>query len=277
MSKILIVGCGYVGTTLGELLLKRHHQVVALTRTKHVFKSGILGIQGDVSDGSGFDAVPYDIDQVVYAVSANSHNDAAYEQAYVVGLRNTISFLTPVCKQLSRIVFVSSTGVYGQDDGSWVDENSPCNPSGFSGKRLLEGEELCRATGKGVICRLGGIYGPGRESFIQFVTSGEAVIYPGYPRFSNRIHRDDCAGIIAHILGMPNPESVYLGVDCDPADRSEVISWIAKRAGISQPKAVTGEPPAGRFFGTNKRCSNKKIIDSGYVFRYPSYREGYAI
>lgn len=174
---------------------------------------------------------------------------------------------------LRRLVYVSSTAVYAQDDGSWVDETSPTTPSHFSGQRLREGEDLALAAGvSAAVLRLAGIYGPGRSRLIDEVRSGAAVVGDGPPMWTNRIHRDDCAGAIAHLLALPAPAPIWLGVDHEPADRGLVLDWLADRLGVPRPRRVPG---ATRGRGGNKRCDGGRLRAAGYVFRYPTFRDGY--
>ena len=129
----------------------------------------------------------------------------------------------------------------------------------------------------GVVLRLGGIYGPGRERTVRRVLGGDAPCMAP-DRYGNRIHRDDAAGALVHLLGLPDPAPLYLGVDRDPAPLRDVYAWIAERAGVPDPCAGVGPGDGvseGRR-GTNKRCSSRRLAESGYAFRFPSYREGYA-
>src|SRR5690606_26975911 len=110
-----------------------------------------------------------------------------------------------------RFAFTSSTGVYGQSDGGWVDETSPAEAQGFSGRWIREGEKLLEASPcETVSLRLGGIYGPGRARLIGTVRDGSAVITDGPPRYLNLNHRDDCAAALEHLLFLDNPAPVYL-------------------------------------------------------------------
>ena len=85
-------------------------------------------------------------------------------------------------------------------------------------------------------------------------------------------HRDDCAGVLRHLMGVPSPEELYLGVDCEPTDEAAVLRWLAGALGAPPPRSAP-ETPGGR--GGNKRCRNQRLLASGYAFRYPSFRDGY--
>ena len=101
---------------------------------------------------------------------------------------------------------------------------------------------------------------------------------PGPARFTNRIHRDDAVGVILHLLALPADQlaPVWVGVDTEPADRNDVVRWLAQRLGVEV--RTEDDAATGRVLrrDTNKRCSSARLVGSGYRFRYPSYREGYA-
>jgi nucleoside-diphosphate-sugar epimerase len=174
---------------------------------------------------------------------------------------------------IRRLLFASSTAVYAQSAGEWVDEASQTAPREFRGRILLEAEELVR-TGPfpATVLRLGGIYGPSRTRLLDELRTGRARFVPG--RFTNRIHRDDAAGALEHLARLPAPEDVYLGVDCDPAEERTVYAWLAERLGAPSPRAAEAEP-SGRRVGS-KRCRNARLLAAGYRFRHPTFREGYA-
>jgi nucleoside-diphosphate-sugar epimerase len=183
------------------------------------------------------------------------------------------------------VFFTSSTVVYAQSAGEWVDEASPTEPVHFAGTRMLEAERLLlRAPFPATVLRLGGIYGPGRIGLIERIRRGEVVCAPGPPVYTNRIHRDDCAGVLRHLMIVPGAERIYIGVDHEPAEECTVARWLAARLGAPAPRGVLGAdrgvrrhrgPPRPRRRAGNKRCRNAKLLGTGYVFRYPTFREGY--
>lgn len=272
---VLIAGCGYVGRRLAEILAGRGHRVYALRRSAAPPPAGASAVRADLADPATLTALPDRVDAVVYAAGPASRDEAAYRKVYVDGLQNLVVALGAREQPPGRLLFTSSTGVYGQDDGSWVDEDSPAEPSGFSGRLLLEGERLAHAGPlPATVLRLGGIYGPGRTWLVDRVRSGEARLLAGPPRYTNRIHREDAAGALAHLLDLERPQPIYLGVDGHPGEHNEVIRFIASELGLAEP-APAGESamPPGR--AGNKRCRNDRLLRSGYRFRYPGFREGY--
>ena len=274
---ILVAGCGYVGSRLAERLVSAGHRVLGLRRSVEGLPAGVVGLAADLTDPTALDALPEEIDLVAYTAAASAPTDGAYEQAYVRGPENLLSALTRRGARVGRVVFTSSTSVYGQQDGSWVDEASPTEPTDSTGQRLLEGERVFSAGPfPACVIRLGGIYGPGRTRLIDDVAAGGAR-RPAAPRWTNRIHRDDCAGAIAHLLlneaGAP---PVTIGVDHEPADLADVLDWIARRLGVAPPRpasAADGAPSRPERGG--KRCSNARLVAAGYRFAFPTYREGY--
>lgn len=263
--RILIAGCGYVGSALGLLLTAEGHTVFGLCRDTKALPSAIIPISVDLSTPLPPDALPPNLDAVVHAVSPDDSTDEAYKLAYADGPRNLITALEPQ-ENLRRFIFVSSTGVYGQKGGEWVDEESPAGPETTSGKRLLEGERLVLdGPFPATVLRPGGTYGPDRTGAIERALHGA----PGEedpPRYTNRIHRDDCAGALRHHILLPDLDPIYLGVDHEPATLSTVAKWLTTRPG----KAIPPEANASRNSPrarTNKRCrratGQERLLDIG--------------
>src|SRR4029077_5055024 len=138
------------------------------------------------------------------------------------GLQRLLAALE--ASRVRRVFFTSSTAVYAQHDGQWVDEDSETAPTNFSGVRLLEAEALLRRCPlPSTVLRCSGIYGPGRTRLIDSVRQGTAL---ASDRFTNRIHRDDVAGAIAHLLRSESAPELLLLNDDDPAPEREVLSFL---------------------------------------------------
>lgn len=275
LEGVLIAGCGYVGGRLAELLLADGARVWGLRRHPSGLPSGVEPVAADVTGPETLQGLP-PVRALVYAVSPSGRSEAEYRRAYVHGLRNVLDALGSA-GGVERVILVSSTGVYGQADGRWVDESTAPEPRDATGERILEGETVARSSGAtGVVIRLGGIYGPGRTRTVRRVLDGEAGCPPP-DRYGNRIHRDDAAAAIRHLLTLPDPAPVYLGVDREPAPLRDVYRWIAARGGAPDPCRQghdAGNQTADRR-GSNKRCSSRRLVDSGFVFRFPTFRDGY--
>ena len=275
--KVLIAGCGDLGTALALELAAAGDEVIGLRRRPETLPAPIAPFAADLADPRSLALLP-SVDAVVYAAAADSSSEEAYRRAYVDGVRHLLA--APGLQQHPprRFVFVSSTAVYAQDGGEWIDERSPAQATHFRARLLLEGEALARAIAAPetttTVLRLAGIYGPGRTRLIELVRSGRATYPPGPPRYANRIHRDDAAGALEHLLRLPAPAALYLGVDDAPVDLAAVFRFLAGALGAAPPvmAEATGGGSAER---TSKRCSNALLRAAGYDFRFPTYREGY--
>lgn len=295
MSRILIAGCGYLGTGLGKHLASAGHEVWGLRRRVELVPEPIHPIQADLQQVEALSQIPLGLDFIFYTAAADRSDDSAYRGAYVVGIAKLIEALQNQKQQPRRIFFTSSTAVYDQTGGEWVDEKSPTVPRDFAGNRLLEGEGLLiRGTFPATIVRLGGIYGPSRTRLIDQVRSRSALLTEGKVGYSNRIHQTDCVGVLRHLMLLQALEEVYLGVDHEPTEQNTVVRWLAHRMGVPEPvprsskgtdylpkaqDASTFRPrgkSAPGFERSNKRCRNDLLLRSGYSFVYPTFREGYA-
>ncbi len=270
--RLLVAGCGYVGTALGKLLASDGHTVYGLRRNPASLPYPIRPVAADLSSMLAPETLPEELDFVFYTASAGGSEDATYRALYVDGPRNLMGALSYQRTNIRRVFFTSSTGVYAQTKGEWVDETSPTEPETHTGRRLLEGERMVsEGPFPATVIRLAGIYGPGRTRSI-----GRALNTPledGPPVYANRIHRDDCAGALRHLMLLPDPAALYLAADYEPADRRTVAGWLSARLGRPLPGA---SPPGARHRRTNKRCSNARLVASGYEFLYPTFREGFA-
>lgn len=269
---VLIAGCGDLGTEVGLRFAAAGHHVVGLRRSPEKLPPEIHGIRADLS--GHVPELPGDVDIVVIAVAADASTEEAYRAAYLNGVKNVLDALERQSIRTRRILFVSSTAVYKDSGGAVVDESTPAEPTRFSGRILLEAEDLLFARTAGtraISVRLGGIYGPGRTRLIDQVRSGKATI-PAQSKHTNRIHRDDAAAMIVHLATMEQePDAVYLGVDDDPAEYGDVLRFLA--AELQLPAPPVG--PASDGGAGDKRCSNRRLRSTGFTFAYPSFREGY--
>src|SRR5262249_48897988 len=145
-ARILICGCGDVGTALGLELATLGHDVWGVRRHADRIPEPIHALSGDLSSASGLPAWPERLDLVFYTAAADRSTDSAYRSAYVDGLRNVVESLVAAGQRPRRLFFTSSTGVYGQTSGEWIDETSPTQPLHFTGQRMLEAEAIARST-----------------------------------------------------------------------------------------------------------------------------------
>ena len=265
-TKILIAGCGDVGNALGRRLLEEGCEVWGVRRRVAALAPGILPWRIDLTDPSSFGDPPAAFDTLFFTASADRRDEDAYRAIYVEALTHLLAALRNGGCPLRRVFFTSSTAVYGQSSGEWVDEASPTEPARFNGHVLLEAERVVHdAPETGINVRLSGIYGPGRTRLVRKVWSGEARATDGW---TNRIHVEDCAGVLHHLMGLPDPKPVYVASDEAPATTAEVVRWMGSELGVPA-------PPAGETTHLNKRCRIAALRESGYRFEYPSFREGY--
>lgn len=274
MARIVIAGCGDVGTALGVRLAAAGHDVWGLKRNPSTLPETIRPLAADLSRPESLTALPSGIDQVVYAVAAGGYTPENYQMAYVDGVRHLLALLAQRAEPVQRLIFVSSSSVYGQTAAEWVDEGSPAAAQGFAPESLRTGEQCILQSGYSAsVVRFAGIYGPGRTYLIRQVQSGQARCQPGL--YTNRIHRDDCASVLQHILSLAEPAPVYLGVDNHPAPQCEVLTWLADTLGCPPPVSVAGSDRDRNRARSNKRCRNQRLLDSGWTPSYPDYRAGY--
>jgi nucleoside-diphosphate-sugar epimerase len=273
---LLIAGCGDVGTRLGLRLAAAGWTVHGLRRAVEKLPAAIRPVAGDLQA----DACPPnwptgELDYLVYCAAATEHDEAGYRAAYVEGLRRVLGWLALHGQIPKRLLFVSSSGVYGQQAGEWVDESSLAQATGFSGRIMLEAEQLAlHSASAASVVRLTGIYGPGRKWLLGQVQQGYQVASEP-PLYGNRIHVDDAAGLLAFLLQADARgvalDDCYIGVDNEPAPLHEVVAWLREQLGVSHWAEQSTVRRAG-----SKRCSNARARALGWAVQYPSYREGYA-
>ncbi len=182
--------------------------------------------------------------------------------------------------QFEWVGYLSTTGVYGDHQGGWVDENTPLSPSTKRGQMRVDAEAVWQSLGLPLhIFRLAGIYGPGRGPFAK-VRNGTArrIIKKG--QVFSRIHVDDIAQVLAASIKQPNPGAIYNLCDDDPAPPEDVIAHAAELLGLPIPPAQDFEtadmtPMARSFYAESKKVRNDRIkSELGVELLYPTYRTG---
>ena len=264
--RVLLAGCGDVGTALGLRLSDRGWSATGVRRHADRRPAPLAGVSLDLTD-PGETRLP-DVDAVVVTLTADGHDVAGYEHTYLGGLRGLRRALG---KQEPLVVLVSSTGVLGGGDGERVTETTPPDPQRPTAHVLLAAEELAAELFPDlVIVRPAGIYGPGRTSMVERVRRGAPL---AHRRVTNRIHRDDLVTVLATVLSSAEPPRLLHAVDHDAALLGDVAAHLAHRLGVPVPPddSGPGEGPLG------------KIVDGELVhalvpreeWRYPTFREGY--
>jgi nucleoside-diphosphate-sugar epimerase len=172
-------------------------------------------------------------------------------------------------------VYTGSTGVFGQRDGSDVDEAAPPAPAGATAEVLVEAERLVRGAAgpdlRASVVRLSGLYGPGRAGIVERVRSGALALGPGDDAWMNFCHLEDAVTFVVAALDRGEGGAVYHGSDGAPARRREVVEWIATRLGIAPPRADAAAPgPSRRILSAGTRAALSLSL------AFPSFREGLA-
>lgn len=276
-----IFGCGYLGIRVARRLLAEGWQVSALTRrperAEALCREGIRACVGDWNSFRTLRDLP-PAAHVLVAVGYDPRGGRSRHEVYVEGLRNALRVIAPA----SRVCYVSSTGVFHQTDGGWVDETSPCHPMREGGRALLRAESLLRHLREGqpigstVVLRMAGLYGPDRVPRAESIRRGEPIA-AAKEGFLNLIHVDDAAACVVAAWKVPHPAALYLVADGCPVIRQEYFEEIARLTGSPAPRFTA--PPAAPP-GTTRSESNKRIWNSRMRRdllprpQYPSYREG---
>lgn len=272
-SRVLIIGCGDLGRRLAQQLAPQGYLLTGLRRSATADLPSLNYLTGNASDASALaPLVANGFDTIVITMTPDERSDSGYRTAYVDTCSQLLHSLRVSNQQPKLLVFVSSTGVYAQDDGCWINEESPAIPESFSGRRLLEAEQFIAQSGYPfTIVRFSGIYGPGRHRLIEQVKQGRASASSSY---TNRIHVDDCASVLAHLIALSSRQSLaplYLASDCSPTPMIDVVSWIAAQLKIENFLSPNANNERG-----NKRISNERLLKTGYQFIYRDYQQGYA-
>jgi nucleoside-diphosphate-sugar epimerase len=263
----LIVGCGYLGQRIGARLHDRGERVYGTVRSPNraveIAGQGVEPIIADVLDLESLRRLPA-IERVFYCVGFDRSAGAAMRTVYVDGLQNVFDSLP---NSVSRLVYASSSGVYGQTDGEWVDEGSPTHPQHESGKVCLEAEQLVRTWAdsrsgsvSAVILRYVGLYGPDRVVRRAILERAEPL--PGDPaKFLNLIHIDDAAVAGVAALETNRVESIYGIADDRPVTRREYYSLMASLLSAPEPRFEPQGPESRESSrdATNKRVSNQRM------------------
>lgn len=279
----LVFGCGYLGCRVAQQFLDSPpaDAVYAVTRQpERAAEFADLGLQpivADVTKRETLQDLPA-TDTVLVAVGYDRSSGLSIHDTYVGGLANILDAISP---QTRRVIYISSTGVYGQADGGVVDEQSHCEPVREGGKACLAAEELLRAHPRGrnaVILRLAGIYGPGRLPRSAPVLAGvELAIDPD--TYLNLIHVEDAATatIAAEQLAEADEARCYCVCDDSPLKRGEYFAELARQLGAPSPRFAAGEADKSQRGGGDKRICNAKMhSELGVTLSFPTWPDGLA-
>ena len=277
----LVFGCGYLGLRVAQRWLASGDVVHVVTRNEQRAQQlARKGFQPSVGDVTKAICLPKfeRLSTVLYAIGFDRSSGKSIHEVYVEGLTNALSSLT--CPP-GKILYTSSTGVYGQSNGEWVDEQSPCQPLRAGGLACLAAEQTLLAHPYGqraITLRLAGIYGPERLPSLRPLLSGDPLEVRGH-EYLNLIHVDDAVQVVLAAEGTAAVGSCYTVSDGHPVRRADFYNELARLLGAPKP---TFASPAVRSTlasrgGSDKRVSNRRMrSDLGVSLRYPSYRDGLA-
>jgi nucleoside-diphosphate-sugar epimerase len=265
--KIAVLGCGYVGAEFARQAMAAGHEVLGVVRSEasrdKLRGEGLTAEAFDLHAGD-WARLPEQFDAVVYAASTGGGGPEAYALAYDVGVKRALAWARGVGAQ--AFVFTSSTGVYRQDDGALVDEESlvggaPTADAILGGERAVLSSGFARAR----VLRFGGLYGPGRHHLVDQLRRGESVIGGRVDHYINYLHRDDAASsVLAALVGGPVGARVYDVGDGCPVTKEALARWIAERLGQSAP-VFDPSAPAGPRVAKGGRTQPSRIVATGRI------------
>jgi nucleoside-diphosphate-sugar epimerase len=270
---VLIAGCGFVGLPLAQMFVSTGWETAALTASE----TSAASLHGqpfpvhalDITENDSFRHLARRrFDVVIHCASSGRGDANAYTAVFLAGTRNLMTNLV-----YERLIFTSSTSVYAQQDGSWVDETSPADPAPKTGQILRETEDLVLAS-KGTVARLGGLYGPGRCAPLKKLMEERASLEEDGARTMNTLHQLDAAAAL-HFLAGTESRGLFNVVDNEPVTEIEWFRYVCQR--LNKPLPPSGPRNLDRKRGwTNKRVSNRRLRSLGWSLNYPTFREGLA-
>ena len=275
-ARVLMAGCGDLGMRVAGLLATEPGIDAIYGLRRHPAQDGpptLQWVQADLADPASLARLPAGITHVVYSPTPGARDEAAYRRVFVRGLQNLLA--CAALKDLRRLVFVSSSAVYGEHHGAWIDEDTPTDPQGFNGRVLLEAEALLhpsnlRGERSATSLRLAGIYGPGRTQLLDRLRQGQARAPIDPPHWANRIHSDDAASACVTLLRQDVVQDCYLGCDDTPLPLHVLYTALAQH--IDAPVVHEGPGPAN--IGS-KRMRNTRLRATGWAPAHPDARTGY--
>lgn len=272
---VLIAGCGWLGQAVARRLIARGDLVTGIrsdpARAAALSGLGITPLALDLTDPSAGSNLPRDLDAILALQAARGAGEAAYRQAYLEANRTLLEAARQ--QGVKAFIYSGSTGLFGQEDGSEVVEESPVHPTTPTGRILAEAEgQIRNAAESGLptrIVRLSGLYGPGRLWMIDRVRQGLMGIGPDEDAWLNSCHQDDAADTLIAALDRGRNGATYHATDEAPLRRREVVGFIAEALDIPVPQVTqVSLGPNRRILGTATRA------ELGLTCRWPSLREG---
>jgi nucleoside-diphosphate-sugar epimerase len=280
----LVIGCGYLGRRVAAAWLRRGDEVFALTRSRdhadELRAAGIKPVIGDVTEPRTLGALPR-VDGMLYAVGFDRSAGQSQREVAVVGLQNV---LAEIHDRVNRLIYISSTSVYGQSAGEWIDESSPAEPVTSNGQVCRDAERVVEKhfppdesteTATANVLRLAGLYGPGRLlRRVDALNSGSPI--SGNPDgWLNLIHVDDAVNAVCACEQRGKPGATYLICDGRPLRRRDYFERLAVLVGAGRPVFESTNQSTRAAAGLNKRCRNNKLRTELVVeLQFPTIETG---
>jgi nucleoside-diphosphate-sugar epimerase len=285
MHRLLILGCGYVGSAVAWRALDEGWEVTAVTRNPEkaaaLAAAGAQAVVADLADSGWHGQVGRGFDGVLNCVAAGGGGVAGYRRSYLEGMRSVVAWARGAAP--GTLVYTSSTSVYAQGGGGRVDESMPAEGRSDTARVLVETEDLLRQAAipalRWFILRLAGIYGPERHSLLDAIRTGYTSLPGTGGHRLNLVYRDDIVDAVFAALEAPPSvrDRVFNVADDAPATKQEVAAWLAAQLGKPAP-AAGGPAPVGRSSAVPDRIIANDRIKAvlGWRPRHPTFREGYA-
>jgi len=279
----LIFGCGYLGERVARRWRDSDNEVTVVSRNREratkLERQGYRAIVADVTQPETLRSLPA-ADTVLFAVGFDRGGSQSIEAVYAGGMQNVLAALP---SSAGRMVYISTTGVYGSAGGGWVDEETAPDPQREGGRASLAAERALAESpigARSIVLRLAGIYGPGRIPFLDLLRAGKPIPAPtkGY---LNLVHVDDAAAVVlaAEGVAVSDGPRVYCVTDGHPVERGDYYREVARRIGSAPPKFATPDlnsPRASRA-SSNRRVKNTRMLtELDVTLAYPDYQAGLA-
>lgn len=276
--RLLIAGCGDLGLRVAHLVLQNPEaHVWGMRRSLAHDRTStprFTWLSADLTRVESMSEVPQGITHILFSAAPNARTEEAYRQLYLEGLQHIVQQADNPA--LERVIFISSSAVYGAHDDAWIDEETPVAPHHFNGRILVDAErwlfEFGQARGIPTLSlRLSGIYGPGRTYLLDRLAAGLAGAPTSPVHWVNRIHIEDAAAAVHHLLQINKPAATYLVTDSTPMPMRTLYEYLAK--------LVDGPPPpesAAPVMVGSKRLSNARLKATGFELKWPDSRLGHA-
>ena len=268
--RILQIGCGGLGSLIAQATLAQDHALTIVRRSRPPVSQGARVLYADVVAGEGLSALNgLEADILLYCLAPVEGQ--SYQQTYVEGLRHVLAHVSKT--HLKHVFFISSTGIYGEQQGEWIDDETPAKPADAEGEVMLEAERLLDGLSCGhTALRVSGIYGPQRLYLLRLLQN--QARWPTKTHWTNRIHEQDIAAAVVHLYqyvaeAKPLPTHCIL-TDGVPAAQHEVLQWLAGQQQLPAPETPPLLPQSG------KRIRNRFLQQTGFTLQFADYRAGYA-